>query len=141
MARAIYCDCGLVCRGDTDEELLRAAQRHLREEHPGLAGRVPSRDLLAMAVEVDVPRGEDAPAASGARVTVRRHGGIATVLLDRPHRRNALSLPMIRTLTAHLGEVVAGAEGAARTGDDDGAHPRVGAERGELLGERPDHGK
>jgi enoyl-CoA hydratase/carnithine racemase/predicted small metal-binding protein len=101
VSKAIYCDCGLVCRGDTDEELLREAERHLREEHPGLAGRVRQHDLLAMAVEVpaeplDVTEHTDEP------LVVRRDGVIATVTLNRPGRRNALSLDLIGRLRREL---------------------------------------
>jgi predicted small metal-binding protein len=33
MAKIINCDCGYVVRGDSDEELVQAAQRHAREVH------------------------------------------------------------------------------------------------------------
>ena len=46
MSKAILCDYGLICHGETDDELLSAAERHLREDHPGLAGRVRASDLL-----------------------------------------------------------------------------------------------
>lgn len=109
MSKAIYCDCGLVCRGDSDEELLREAQRHLREEHPGLSGRVRQRDLLAMAVEVSPePTAEIADEAEGPLV-VRRSGAIATVVLNRPARRNALSLDLIGRLRKELSSLAADA--------------------------------
>jgi enoyl-CoA hydratase/carnithine racemase len=102
VSKAIYCDCGLVCRGDSDEELLREAERHLRDEHPGLAGAVSRRDLLAMAVEVPAePPGED-PDPSEGPVVVRRAESIATVVLNRPERRNALSLDVIGRLRSAL---------------------------------------
>ncbi len=98
MSKAIYCDCGLICRGDSDEELLREAERHLRDEHPGLAGRVRSQDLLAMAVEVGIAQPPTDPDPSEGPVVVRRDGAIATVILNRPERRNALSLGLIGEL-------------------------------------------
>ena len=102
MSKAIYCDCGLVCRGDSDEELLREAERHLREEHPGLAGGVRRRDLLAMAVEVMPEPVSDDPDPAAGPLVVRRRGAFATVILNRPERRNALSLALLTRLRHEL---------------------------------------
>ena len=33
MTRILNCDCGRVLRGDTDDELVAAAQKHAREAH------------------------------------------------------------------------------------------------------------
>jgi predicted small metal-binding protein len=33
MNRVLNCDCGRVVRGDTDDELVAAAQKHAREAH------------------------------------------------------------------------------------------------------------
>jgi predicted small metal-binding protein len=33
MTKIINCDCGRVLRGDTDDELVAAAQKHAREAH------------------------------------------------------------------------------------------------------------
>ncbi len=52
MPRVINCECGLVCTGETDEELLVNAERHVREEHPELVGKISRDDLLAMAETV-----------------------------------------------------------------------------------------
>lgn len=49
MPRVINCECGLVCEGETDDELLANAERHVREQHPELEGRITRDDLLAMA--------------------------------------------------------------------------------------------
>jgi predicted small metal-binding protein len=49
MAKVINCDCGLVCRGDTEAELLAAAEAHIRADHPDLVGKLSRDDLLAMA--------------------------------------------------------------------------------------------
>ena len=52
MAYTISCDCGYVSRGETEDELLEVANRHIEEVHPEMAGRVSREDLLAMAEEV-----------------------------------------------------------------------------------------
>jgi predicted small metal-binding protein len=51
MTKVINCDCGLTCSGETEEELLSAAERHIAADHPELAGTVSRDDLLAMAEE------------------------------------------------------------------------------------------
>jgi predicted small metal-binding protein len=33
MTKVLNCDCGLVVRGGTDDELVAAAQKHAREAH------------------------------------------------------------------------------------------------------------
>jgi predicted small metal-binding protein len=52
MAYVISCDCGFVSRGDTEDELVEEATRHIEEVHPDMAGKVSRDDLLAMAEEV-----------------------------------------------------------------------------------------
>jgi predicted small metal-binding protein len=52
MAYVINCDCGYVSRGETEDELVEEANRHMEEVHPGMAGKVSRDDLLAMAEEV-----------------------------------------------------------------------------------------
>jgi predicted small metal-binding protein len=52
MAYVINCDCGYVSRGETEDELVQAATRHMEEVHPDIAGKVSRDDLLAMAEEV-----------------------------------------------------------------------------------------
>lgn len=52
MVKVINCDCGLTCRGETDDELLGVAERHIAENHPEIVGKVSRDDLLAMAEEV-----------------------------------------------------------------------------------------
>jgi enoyl-CoA hydratase/carnithine racemase len=54
-------------------------------------------------------RAEDA----GLPVTVRREGAVATVVLNRPARRNALSLEMLGALRGALADVAADAEARA----------------------------
>ncbi len=51
MARLIRCDCGYAARGETEEELLADARKHIEESHPDLAGKISREDLLAMAEE------------------------------------------------------------------------------------------
>jgi predicted small metal-binding protein len=51
MAKVIKCECGYVARGETDEKLLAEAERHIKSDHPDLAGRIGRDDLLAMAEE------------------------------------------------------------------------------------------
>lgn len=51
MAKVIRCECGYVTRGETDEELVGAAERHIRSDHPDLVGRFGREELLAMAEE------------------------------------------------------------------------------------------
>jgi predicted small metal-binding protein len=48
-AKIIKCMCGYVARGETDEELVTAAEDHISTMHPELVGKVSRDDLLAMA--------------------------------------------------------------------------------------------
>lgn len=52
MAYVISCDCGYVSRGETEDELVEEANRHIEEVHPDMAGKVSRDDMLAMAEEV-----------------------------------------------------------------------------------------
>lgn len=36
MIRIVDCPCGHILKGANDEELFRAARRHVTEEHPGM---------------------------------------------------------------------------------------------------------
>ncbi len=49
MAKLINCECGQVVRGETDDELVAAAEDHIRGAHPELVGKISRDDLLAMA--------------------------------------------------------------------------------------------
>lgn len=53
--KVIPCVCGRVVEGEDDDELWQNAQRHLREDHPDLVGKVSRADLLAQAEEVPRP--------------------------------------------------------------------------------------
>jgi hypothetical protein len=52
MARVINCEDGIVVRGETQEELLVNARRHIEEYHPELVGQLTDEQLLAMSEEV-----------------------------------------------------------------------------------------
>jgi predicted small metal-binding protein len=52
VAYVIKCDCGHISRGETEDELVKEANRHIEEVHPDLAGKVSRDDWLAMAEEV-----------------------------------------------------------------------------------------
>ena len=49
--KRINCVCGSVVEGDDDDELWERAQRHLRDDHPDLAGKVAREDIVAQAEE------------------------------------------------------------------------------------------
>lgn len=51
MARVINCPCGYVIRGDSDEDLLAGAHKHMEESHPDRASTPSDEDLLASATE------------------------------------------------------------------------------------------
>jgi predicted small metal-binding protein len=51
MAKVINCECGFVARGDTDEQLVAAADAHIRDAHPDMVGKVSEEELLAQAEE------------------------------------------------------------------------------------------
>ncbi len=51
MAKIINCDCGYVARGETDEELLADAHKHISDQHPDMKGQVTDEQLLAQAQE------------------------------------------------------------------------------------------
>ncbi len=51
MAKVIRCECGYIARGETDDELVAAAERHIEADHPDLVGQMGRDDLLQMAEE------------------------------------------------------------------------------------------
>jgi hypothetical protein len=53
--KQIPCVCGYAVKGEDDDELWQNAQKHLREDHPDLVGKVSRADLLAQAEEVPKP--------------------------------------------------------------------------------------
>jgi hypothetical protein len=53
MAKTFTCERdGVVISGDTDDELVANAERHIREHHPDLEGKISRSEFLAMAQEV-----------------------------------------------------------------------------------------
>ena len=48
MVKLIKCICGYVSRGDSDDEAVAVAQRHIESDHPELVDKVSREDLLAM---------------------------------------------------------------------------------------------
>jgi predicted small metal-binding protein len=51
IVKQIDCVCGVVVKGEDDDELWERAQEHLRSDHPDLAGKVSREDILAQAEE------------------------------------------------------------------------------------------
>ena len=49
MALIMTCECGEVARGETEDELVAAVERHVAEQHPDLMGKFSRDDILAMA--------------------------------------------------------------------------------------------
>jgi predicted small metal-binding protein len=49
MALIMNCECGEVARGETEDELIAAVERHVAEQHPELMGKFSRDDILAMA--------------------------------------------------------------------------------------------
>ncbi len=52
MAKVINCECGMSLRGESDEEVIAAAEEHIRDNHPDLVGSI-SRDQLEEWVQED----------------------------------------------------------------------------------------
>ena len=51
MAKVINCECGEVIRSESDEDLVEKVERHVRDAHPDLVGKMTRDDVLAMAEE------------------------------------------------------------------------------------------
>jgi predicted small metal-binding protein len=51
MARQIKCECGFTARGESDDEVVRQIEGHIRSDHPDLVQTV-TRDEIASWVEV-----------------------------------------------------------------------------------------
>jgi predicted small metal-binding protein len=49
MAKLINCECGQIVRGESDDELVAAAQAHIDRDHPELVGKLSRDDILGMA--------------------------------------------------------------------------------------------
>jgi len=48
----MYCPCGERIVGNNDEELVQRAYEHLRAEHPDLASKYTSEDILVFAFDL-----------------------------------------------------------------------------------------
>jgi predicted small metal-binding protein len=46
--KVINCECGKVVRGETEDEVVRAAEEHISRDHPEPVGKITREDLLAM---------------------------------------------------------------------------------------------
>jgi predicted small metal-binding protein len=53
MARQITCECGVVVRGDTEDEVVARTFDHLRSDHPQLADRLTRAEIAALIEVVD----------------------------------------------------------------------------------------
>jgi len=51
MTMVIKCECGYQVRGESEDELLANADRHVGDAHPDLVGKISREDFLAMAEE------------------------------------------------------------------------------------------
>jgi predicted small metal-binding protein len=51
MAKVIRCPCGTDVQGETDDELVAAVERHVREKHPDRIGTMSREDILGAAHE------------------------------------------------------------------------------------------
>lgn len=49
MGKVINCECGYTVHGESDEELVDNASRHVQETHPDLVGKISREQFLAMA--------------------------------------------------------------------------------------------
>lgn len=49
MAWMMTCECGEVARAETDEELISAVERHVKEQHPEMVGQLTREQILGMA--------------------------------------------------------------------------------------------
>ena len=52
MTKIIDCECGVVVRGESDDELVANALAHIDRDHPDLVGKRSREDILAAAEEV-----------------------------------------------------------------------------------------
>jgi predicted small metal-binding protein len=51
MSRVMHCECGDAVRAEDDEALVKAAEEHLRAQHPEIAASVSREQILAMSEE------------------------------------------------------------------------------------------
>ena len=46
--KVINCECVQVVRGETEDDVVRAAEDHIKRDHPELVEKITREDLLAM---------------------------------------------------------------------------------------------
>jgi predicted small metal-binding protein len=46
MGKLINCQCGQAIRGETDEDVIRSAEEHIRQHHPELVDSVTREQLM-----------------------------------------------------------------------------------------------
>ena len=51
MTLVIHCECGATPTGETEDEVVAAAEAHIQEAHPEMAGQVSREQLLALVHE------------------------------------------------------------------------------------------
>jgi hypothetical protein len=51
MTKFIHCQCGKDVQGETDDEIVATVERHVKEEHPELEGKLSREQILEMAHE------------------------------------------------------------------------------------------
>jgi len=49
MGYVINCDCGYAAKGETEDELIEVANKHIEDAHPEMSGKVTREELLAQA--------------------------------------------------------------------------------------------
>jgi predicted small metal-binding protein len=47
MARQVTCECGFVARGETEDEVVRLVEDHLRSDHPQFFAEVKREDIVS----------------------------------------------------------------------------------------------
>jgi predicted small metal-binding protein len=71
MAKVINCQCGATLRGDSDDELVAAAENHMQTEHPNLVGKMSREQLLSMASDETQPETGRRPRFAGPAIARR----------------------------------------------------------------------
>jgi hypothetical protein len=51
MGMVINCECGYTVRGETEDDLVAAAEEHIAADHPEMVGSISREQLLGMADE------------------------------------------------------------------------------------------
>ena len=52
MSKQITCECGVVARADSDDEVVEQIREHMRSDHPEFLEKVQQDDLLGWIEEV-----------------------------------------------------------------------------------------